>query len=745
MKLRIVSLMFLVGVLLFGACQSGKGKVVAKIKGLKITRAEIDSVFGVAPDKQPDAAKVKGYLKEKLDQQALYLQALKMDFHKQLENKAILRNIQMIESANYFSSEVLRKNWGFTEKEVLNRYRQDKGLYRKTEPAKKDKPTEAEKKALNDYQKNPYKDLDVVRSKVLRTLLLETPSFRQQLETFKKESGSVAPDSQQLMQKEEELVSRYIAEVESTTFERLKADHQVKLFPYSPKLTEEEIKAEWEATKSAFKRQPDITIQHIEVKNKKQAEKIKKELDLPKGDFAQYQKKYSVNKQTLGQTFKIYPNENIPGLPGDSRSVYAALTTVNVGSVSMPIGLKPDAATETYHLVKVVSRETESIMSFEEAKSQVQQALYTKKQFSIPDNTVLAKVDGRDITAEEVFTMLYKMSPMVINRYKSEEGRTILVEKYYLRFLLFNMEAKRLGLYKEPSLKERVKTNQRMFLVQDFNRNSFEQTLGMPDNVLMDYYKTHEDSFKAGGTLRPFDAVRGDVVNKLLVNDSMVERYYYFNQEDYLDASGAVKPLSGVSQNIRFTLLSKARKEKTEEALQRYRKAGGLRIYVKEWDYARSAETPEALFELAKKQHEDRQYSEAVSNYNEIRFRWPAYPENPQIAMALAQIYVEQRNFQKAINEYKKFMRLYPDSKDKYKAQFMIGFVYSEHLNDKEKAIAAYQAVVDNYPCPAGKNDVPPCDLTDDAQFMIENLKSGKEFSIPEDDGAATLPEESKK
>src|SRR3989339_351455 len=106
MKLRIVSLMFLVGVLLFGACQSGKGKVVAKIKGLKITRAEIDSVFGVAPDKQPDAAKVKGYLKEKLDQQALYLQALKMDFHKQLENKAILRNIQMIESANYFSSEV---------------------------------------------------------------------------------------------------------------------------------------------------------------------------------------------------------------------------------------------------------------------------------------------------------------------------------------------------------------------------------------------------------------------------------------------------------------------------------------------------------------------------------------------------------------------------------------------------------------------------------------------------------------
>lgn len=711
--------------LFLAACGTGKGKVVAKVKGLKVCQGEIDSLFGTVRDKKEKAERVRNHLKEKLDQQVLYLQAIKAGFHKQPENKAILKNIDMIETANYYISEVLRKNWGFLEKDVARRYNRDKDLYKRPAPKADSVPTAQQKKDLAAWKADPWQTLETVRAKVLRSMLLETPDAKKSLDEFFK---SVAkPDSFQIQQRQDEIINQHVTEIESTTYEALKKAHGVEIVAYAPQIPDDELKAEWEKTKANYKRQPDLTVQHIEVADRKIADKIVDQVNNKNADFLKLQKKHSANKQTLGQTFKIYANEGITGILGDSKSVYSRVTYVPAGKVCQPIGLRPDPTKEVFHIFKLVQKEPEALMSFEEAKSYVREGLYARKQLSIPDNTVLAKVDGRPILASEVFTLLYKMSPMVVNRYKTEEGRSSLLERYYLRFVIFSKEARRLGVHKEPALKDKIETSQKFFLVSDFTRSYLDAYLGIPEAQLKGYYKAHEDSFKQGGKLRTFDEAKTDVVNKLLVPDTLMQKYYDFNQEDYLDDKGVARPFSDVRSSIYYALLSKERKYRTDAAYASYRKAAGVKIYVKEWDYREAAEGPDALFEKAKKQHEERQYSEAVNNYNEIRYRWPAFKENPQIAMALAQIYVEQRNFNKAINEYRKYMRLYADSKDKYKAQFMIGFVYSENLNDTAKAISSYQAVLDNYPA---------CDLVESAKFMIEHLKTGKEFLIPDDSTA---------
>lgn len=86
----------------------------------------------------------------------------------------------------------------------------------------------------------------------------------------------------------------------------------------------------------------------------------------------------------------------------------------------------------------------------------------------------------------------------------------------------------------------------------------------------------------------------------------------------------------------------------------------------------------------------------------------------------LAQEYSEKGDFQSAISTYQDILEAYPESSRAYKAQFLIGFVYSENLKDHQNAKKSYQKVIEDYP---------DCDLADDARYMLDILEKG---STPE-------------
>jgi TolA-binding protein len=80
----------------------------------------------------------------------------------------------------------------------------------------------------------------------------------------------------------------------------------------------------------------------------------------------------------------------------------------------------------------------------------------------------------------------------------------------------------------------------------------------------------------------------------------------------------------------------------------------------------------------------------------------------------LAQEYSEKGDFQSAIETYQEILKVYPDSPLSYKAQFLIGFVYSENLRDFENAKVNYRKVIEDHP---------DCDLADDAQYMLDIME----------------------
>lgn len=79
----------------------------------------------------------------------------------------------------------------------------------------------------------------------------------------------------------------------------------------------------------------------------------------------------------------------------------------------------------------------------------------------------------------------------------------------------------------------------------------------------------------------------------------------------------------------------------------------------------------------------------------------------------LAQQAENDNDFQKAVDLYTMLLEKYPDNEHNYKAQFMIGFIYSEELKDYDQARVAMQKVVEQYP---------DCDLADDAQWMLDHM-----------------------
>jgi len=74
----------------------------------------------------------------------------------------------------------------------------------------------------------------------------------------------------------------------------------------------------------------------------------------------------------------------------------------------------------------------------------------------------------------------------------------------------------------------------------------------------------------------------------------------------------------------------------------------------------------------------------------------------------------EQTNRPKeAVRLYRRILAEYPDSPDNYKAEFLIGFVFSEELNMPDSARVAFAKVIRKYP---------NSEFVDDAEAMVKFL-----------------------
>lgn len=78
-----------------------------------------------------------------------------------------------------------------------------------------------------------------------------------------------------------------------------------------------------------------------------------------------------------------------------------------------------------------------------------------------------------------------------------------------------------------------------------------------------------------------------------------------------------------------------------------------------------------------------------------------------------AKKYQEESNFQAAIECYQNIVKSYPKSQQAPQCQFMVGYLYANHLKNIEMAKQAYQTFIHNYP---------EHELVKDAQWELDHL-----------------------
>lgn len=78
-----------------------------------------------------------------------------------------------------------------------------------------------------------------------------------------------------------------------------------------------------------------------------------------------------------------------------------------------------------------------------------------------------------------------------------------------------------------------------------------------------------------------------------------------------------------------------------------------------------------------------------------------------------AKKYQEQGNFQAAIETYERIVKAHPRSPEAPQCQFMVGYLYANHMKNLDMARNAYQAFIRNYP---------EHELVKDAQWELDHL-----------------------
>jgi TolA-binding protein len=144
--------------------------------------------------------------------------------------------------------------------------------------------------------------------------------------------------------------------------------------------------------------------------------------------------------------------------------------------------------------------------------------------------------------------------------------------------------------------------------------------------------------------------------------------------------------------------------------------------------------SPQEAYKTAQNLHYDRKLDQALELYGRLREQFPKMESlQDSICFGTAQIYIEQEKYQQALSEYRRVSYLYPKSPNDYKAMFMVGFIHAEHLKNDSAAVRAFEQMLAKYPS---------SDLSDDADWMIRNIRSGgKLMPVLEGDSSWVEPD----
>ncbi len=352
-----------------------------------------------------------------------------------------------------------------------------------------------------------------------------------------------------------------------------------------------------------------------------------------------------------------------------------------------------------------------------------------------PESPGLAKVGNTVITEADFESRMVGMPPYMRQQISSPEGK-----KRFLRGLVEEeaivQEAEAMGLDGLDEFKTEMKMRRRDALVRHFYTQVIEARSKPSDEEVAEYYESNQREFRVPEYLEARHILvetkrqAQDIRRQLLDGASFEE----LAAEHSLDkqTSGRGGRLHGVVQRGAPIRGLGNLQEFTEACFQLdagqpsqpMKTEMGYHIVIVDASFPESvrplddvkSDIAQMLTPDVRDRVRDEVVAELMSRYDvEFFADSEAEPRSPEDLFKLAS---EEPNARKKIEYYEQFVEAYPDNERVYEASFMIGFTLAEDLKAYDEAQTVFEDFLGKYP---------ESDLSDDARWMLENMRSGEE------------------
>ncbi|HLP40249.1 MAG TPA: peptidyl-prolyl cis-trans isomerase, partial [Fibrobacteria bacterium] len=508
----------------------------------------------------------------------------------------------------------------------------------------------------------------------------------------------------------DDYLTDYKSKLSDGALSRLKTKYGVKLTDRDAGVSDAELQKFHETHKSNYMSPETYEVWHVESKNRDQLVKraaAVKDLEGFKA-LATQMNENPWTKPTQGLVGRIKKDFVLPYGIGMMPALFPVLDSLPSGLVKEPIQ-NPD--TKKWHIFWLVSKESPQAKPFDRVRALVKQDIKSEAIKSIkPEDTLATYAKDKVIREKDVQFLREEIPPHLQERYTRES----LVD-FLLTWDLATMESDALGLTQDPKLRAQRLENKTNFWAQVYQDSIMSRNAGMDTNTLKKAFVENRAFLTRDSSESDWKRYVRDIAGILALDPKDLDIEYRTNPERYRRDTIPLsfeESRSEVYQNLKGLAYAKA----DERQLERLKKEFKVTILDPSLMVPK-IQNPQETYKQAQNLHYDRKLDQALEMYGRLRDQFPKLESlQDSVCFGMAQIYIEQEKYQQALAEYRRVSYLFPQSPNNYKAMFMVGFIHAEHLKNDSAAVRSFEKMLAQYPS---------SDLSDDADWMIRNIRSG--------------------
>jgi parvulin-like peptidyl-prolyl isomerase len=508
-----------------------------------------------------------------------------------------------------------------------------------------------------------------------------------------------------------DFIRDYKAKLSQNAVANLKAKHGLRLVSADKQPTEQEIKAYYDAHKAEYESPETFELYHIESADE---EKLTKALATVKtlDDFKAAASRMSSNELTRadqGYLGLVKRDFSLPYGLGMLPALFPALDEIESGRVEE---LVQNPTTQNWNAFWLVRKTAPALKSLDRVRAVVLQDVKANYIANVKPGDTLAVIgkSGKVIRELDVLFLRTEIPANVQERYTREN----LVD-FLAVWEIFSDEARDLGIDKERKLRALRLQQEDAFWAALYRDSVLANTWEESPSNLEKAFKSNRAFFGADTSIKTWKSVVRDVAASLLLTERDFEIEYHTYPDRYTRDSVSLT-LAEAKPAIFANLKTVAYARLDNAVIEKLKKR--FKVRVEDPTLAEpDLQPPAAFYKKAQDLHYERKLDQATSLYERLRVKFPANAGlQDSVSFGMAQIYIEQERYALALAEYRRVNYLYPKSPNDYKAMFMIGFIQAEHLRQDSAAVNSFEAMLKKYP---------ESDLSDDADWMIRNIRSG--------------------